>query len=586
MTSSQFVLAYHSKRELSDQSLELRSRAAREYAASLHRVPSVVEHSAVGGHTGILAWLPAGDSVGWPQLAVRGDSAAAWIGIPEHDAMSGNSADAIQMAHSAVQPGFDIDSFGAPYACFYRSNGELFFVNDSLGLARIYEFDFDDMVVWATRPGLAHVFAAVSAEKNDAAWSGMATLGWNAGGSTHIGSGAQIPGSTRITASSEGGVVREDNYADWIHGAPEKGSSWAEASEGMARTMSLGHYFKNSPIADLSGGKDSRLLAAAALKSGVTETVRTVRTDHGEVETAERLVDAYPGPITHLVTEVSQPKTGAVEMDLESHVAATIIGNEGATVASTALRGPTFSGYVSLTGARFNGHGGEALHGGEYCGGAWKEKLAGRGISGALERMVAMINVARGTSDHGRESAVEAVRKRLETGAAMGIDTAYGLLNYFYSAERMPLWASSSPNRSMITPYYSSGLLHHIGRTYTEETNFSKFYFEILGSLVPAWTEVPFYRPSGGSRRASKYFWENYDWAGMREFVLSRADASENFDPNAIVSLVEDVEAGTETKRIEVSLSRFIWEVSLDSVLCDINKRVDALKSSLAGSVA
>src|SRR5699024_8357530 len=123
------------------------------------------------------------------------------------------------------------------------------------------------------------------------------------------------------------------------------------------------------------------------------DTVRTVRTDHGEVETAERLVEVYPDTITHLVTEVAQSKSDVPEFDMEEHVARTIRGNEGATVASTALRGPAFAGYGPLTRARFNGHGGEALHGGEYCNGAWKDKLVGQGLSGALDRLSAMVGV-------------------------------------------------------------------------------------------------------------------------------------------------------------------------------------------------
>ncbi|WP_299521001.1 hypothetical protein [uncultured Serinicoccus sp.] len=229
--------------------------------------------------------------------------------------------------------------------------------------------------------------------------------------------------------------------------------------------------------------------------------------------------------------------------------------------------------------ARFNGHGGEALHGGEYLGGSWRERLLDRGVEGALDRIVAMVKVARGTSDAGRERTIESVRTRLEFGQSVGIDTAHGLLNYFYSAERMPLWAGSSPNRSLITPYYSSGLLHHIARTFTEETDFERFHAEILQSLIPAWSRIPFYRPSGVVRRASRFFWENFDWSAMRSFVLERADFSENFEADGVRSLVEDVEAGTRSKPLEVSLSRFLWDVSVDATLEDINGRVSKARS-------
>lgn len=581
MPNNQFVLGYYSKTPLHAESVAARARGAHEYAESLHRRACIQQFAATGPHTGLLTWMPCNDTVAWPQFASAADAAVAWVGIPEHDAMSDNPVNALDLGRQATRSGFNVDELGAPYACLFREGDEIRLVNDSLGMARFYEFDFGGIVVWATRPGLAHIFAAESAGKDETAWSGMATLGWNAGGHSHIGAGVQLGGRTRITASGDLGLVKEDRYAEWVHGAPEKGASWTDASTGMVRTMSLGRYFSNLPIADLSGGKDSRLLAAAALTSGVTDKVRTVRSDYGEVETAQRLVELYPGEITHIVTDVSAPRVESLDSDLVPHVAVTMRGSEGATVASTALRGPAFSGYVPLTIARFNGHGGEALHGGEYCGGAWKEKLAGKSLGAALDRMVAMVMVARGVSDVGRERTVEVVRQRLDSGLAMGIDSAYGLLNYFYSSERMALWASSSPNRAVITPYYSSGLLHHIARTFTEETHFERFYFDILNSLVPQWSEVPFYRPVGGARRASKFFWENFHWPTMRDYVIARADSSSNFAADGVRSLVEAVGAGDWTKRVEVSLSRFIWEASVDSVLEDVNHRVSRVRAQI-----
>lgn len=584
MPSNQFVLAYYSANPLTARSLSARASAALDYVQSLHRQPDVKSEHSMGAHTGILTWKPGNDQVGWPQFATSSSESAAWVGIPEHDAMSTDTPDAIAMARLTARRDFDPDVFGAPFACIYRRGETLSIVNDSLGLARIFEFTFPDMTVWATRPGLAHIFAAHSLSQDDSAWSGMATLGWNLGGHTYIGDGQQLAGSRRISAAAHQGVLREDRYAEWVHRASTMGSSWEDASAGMVRTMSLGRYFPRAPIADLSGGKDSRLLAAAALTSGVTDTVRTRRTDHGEVETAEQLVSIYPGAIKHLVTDVAAPKLESDRTDFAHHVAEAMRGSEGATVPFTALRGPTFSGYSPLVIARFNGHGGEALHGGEYYKGNWAEKLDGTGIAGAIDRLAVMVAVARGTSASSRERTMETVKRRFETGLSMGIETSYGLLNYHYSAERMPFWASSSPNRSVITPYYSSGLLHQIGRTFTGETEFKRFYSEIMSELVPAWTTIPFYRPIGGARRASRYFWESFEWSQLRGFAEERLDASTNFDPDGMRSIIEAVGDGNGSKAVEAAFSRFLWEVSAESIVSNINERVASLRASLSAT--
>lgn len=584
MPSNQFVLAYHSDTPLTENSLSARAEATQEYVRSLHRRPGVQHEHSMGPRTGILTWKPENDLIGWPQFSTSDNESVAWIGIPEHDAMSESGPNAVTMARATTHSNFDPDTYGAPFACIYLRDDTLSIVNDSLGLARLFEFSFPGMTVWATRPGLAHIFAARPVAMNDAAWSGMATLGWNLGGHTHIGDGKQLAGSKRISASPRQGVLREDHYAEWVHRSAVKGSSWEDASAGMVRTMSLGRYFPRAPIADLSGGKDSRLLAAAALTSGVTDTVRTVRSDHGEVETAEHLVSIYPGEIKHLVTDIATPRLDSERTDFTDHVAAAMRGSEGATVPFTALRGPTFIGYPPLVIARFNGHGGEALHGGEYYKGAWAEKLEKKGISGAVDRLAAMVSVARATSASSRERTMEIVRGRFETGLSMGIETSHGLLNYHYSAERMPFWASSSPNRSVITPYYSSGLLHQIGRTFTGDTEFEQFYSEIMTALVPEWVDVPFYRPSGGARRASRFFWESFSWTMLKEFSLDHAEASANFDSDGIRAIVNEVGNGGGSKTIEATFSRFLWEISAGSVLTDINDRIDELRRKLAST--
>lgn len=580
MPSSQFILAFHSKRGLGSEELSARIDATEKYVSSLHRKPNVVRGSSVTANLGILAWWPEEETIAWPQFSASATESVAWVGIPEHDAMAATPPNPLEIARETLAKNFDRDRLGAPYACLYLTQGSLHIVNDSLGLARIYEFEFEDITVWATRPGLAHIFAAEYAHRNEDAWAGMATLGWNVGGNSHIGPGRQLSGSTRVSAHPEKGVSRFDDYSAWARDAIGKTESWTDASTGLVRTMSLGRYFPKSPIADLSGGKDSRLLAAAALTSGVTQTVRTVRSDHGEVETAQRLVELFEGPITHLVTEVASSTVPTEDNDFAAHASKTIVGNEGAAVPFTALRGPTFKGYVPFAVARFNGHGGEALHGNEYVNSSWEGRLEGMGIEGALDRMEVMVSVARGTSEESRVRTMRSIQERLERGSSYDINTSKGLLNYFYSSERMPLWASSSPNRSIITPYYSSGLLPHIARTYRKESRFEAFHLEILKSLIPAWTEVPFYRPEGGKRRASKYFWEYFSWPSLRSAILDSKDFSSNYDPQVIESLVGDVDADNWSKRVEVTLSRFLWEQSIQYAIEDINQRVRILKES------
>lgn len=69
--------------------------------------------------------------------------------------------------------------------------------------------------------------------------------------------------------------------------------------------MSSGKCFEQEPIAGLSGGKDCRIFAAAALQSGIATHLRTVPTEHCEVETASQPVELEEGSIRHKIKEVA-----------------------------------------------------------------------------------------------------------------------------------------------------------------------------------------------------------------------------------------------------------------------------------------
>lgn len=581
MSSNQFLLAFHSTDPVSPNELAARVGNVTRYVQELYRDSLVEFSSATTENLGVLSWSNPNDTVRWPQLTSRnGREAALWVNFPEHDALA-CQPDPFDVAQDVTSSGADVSIYGAPFACALLARDTLTVVNDSLGLARIYQFDFGRFTVWATRAGLAHIFAGVQLEKNEAAWAGMATLGWNIGGESHIGRGVQLPGRVRITASRDEGVRTESLYADWAQSSRSRQLSWEGASTGIAHAMSVAKYFERQPIADLSGGKDSRVLAAAALRSGVTTHVRTLRTDHGEVEIAEILVGLYSGRVDHEIRELASHSGANPTLDAFSRLVLAQKGHEGALLPATAVSAPAFRGFVPPAVARVNGHGGESLQGGALYGGRWKSMLEGKGGDRAIDRLEAMVNAPLGTSRLGRDLAMDAVRARIERGKEMEIVSAHGLLNYFYNAERMPFWASSFSNRATLTPYYSSGLLHHVTHTYWGESDFSTFHRDVLSGLIPEWSSVPFYKPSGVARRATRFFWESEDWTSLRAFVHDRLDRVTNFDRDRMVLVLEAIQDGDATKALEVALARFLWEDSVSSVIEDINDQVASCVESV-----
>ena len=84
-------------------------------------------------------------------------------------------------------------------------------------------------------------------------------------------------------------------------------------------------------VADLSGGRDSRLVAAAALAAGLTVTLNTGGVEPGEADVAERLVAALPAEAARRVThQISRPTITGPAPTFGLAAVAVLVGHMGA----------------------------------------------------------------------------------------------------------------------------------------------------------------------------------------------------------------------------------------------------------------
>src|SRR5699024_2544746 len=107
-----------------------------------------------------------------------------------------------------------------------------------------------------------------------------------------------------------GGVTSIDSDRDsWIRATADGDvPSTADGARDMMRSLGIASWLPGKPTADLSGGKDSRVTAAAAIRAGIVDTVRTVNPDTGEVDTARGLLRLADEPVEHRIDAVVQPK--------------------------------------------------------------------------------------------------------------------------------------------------------------------------------------------------------------------------------------------------------------------------------------
>lgn len=196
MSSKQLLLAFSSKRPMTDREFAVRLRHATEHLSKVLKSDLTVATARVGNN-GILGWSLPSDPVDWPVLSTDRDGSHGWLYTPSPSAFVNARSDRSRLAFDITSNRIERWKAGAPLACVTLNPlGELRVSNDVLGMARIYRYTFKGMTVWSSRQGLAHVFAAELPEVNIESWHSMATLGWPTLGTTLVGFGVQLSGNT------------------------------------------------------------------------------------------------------------------------------------------------------------------------------------------------------------------------------------------------------------------------------------------------------------------------------------------------------------------------------------------------------
>lgn len=561
MSSKQIVLAYSSDRPMSGGELAVRKRFATDHVARLFGTDVVVEESA-DGLTGLLAWNVASEPCGWPSfISSPAGASAAWLHVPAIAGGPDRGTDPLQLAFDVTEGRIEAPTVGAPFGVITRdTSGALRLANDVFGMARIFRFSFGGLEVWSSRQGLAHVFAGVEPTVNRLAWESMATLGWSARGITHMGDGQQLgPGSLTVADPGARVVVSSDvdRWLDDMNHAPP--ADLRESAGDMQLSLETAKYWARKPIADLSGGKDSRVIAAAAVRARAAEAVRTVRTDHGEVEIAEHLMGLIGSPVEHRVQDVASPKvaTGGIEERLLSQHRIW----EGYYLPRSAYKAPMFHGIKRAPSARLNGLGGEAIQGGSIMPGAWRQKILDGGFPAAEQRLISMVRGPLGPREESRQHVADILLNLARDSQRFGWNSGIAAVDYVYNFDKMPYWSNSFGSGETILPYYAPAMLTHVAQSFTNSQPYGEMHRELLRGLIPEWADVPFYKPSQRTR-ATAFMWDHDDWPQARFLLDEEMDLAPSYDPDSVRAILREVDAGDGGGHHETALVRALWEIS------------------------
>lgn len=536
--------------------------------------PELEQMQVGNGKSGMIGWSPTDQDIDWKNYEIREGAATSWIHVPSIAGGPETGINSWSLASDVFDGRIHPADVGTPFAVARWDAGRISIVNDMLGLVRLFHFRFEHGDVWSTRQGLAHIFMGEAPRKNSLAWAGMATIGWAPVGTTHLGTGVQLPGGSKIIVDDSmdsNGSSHINMFGDWLeHTRATAKPTIQQNVADMERLMSTARRWPELAVADLSGGMDSRVSAALGIRSASISSVRTINSDPGEVDTATKLMDMIGNPVPHVIQEKGS-KTGTPDAPFLQRLASNQTAFEGRYLAASAFEKSSFFGFKTPRRPRFNGLGGEVLAGGNFCTGRWREKMLGAPTDHVHERLRRMINAGVGTSPDAREEVEAAVGDFVQWAVDVGASTAGEVLDLFYCKDRMPNWSVTYVTPNNLTPLFAPSVLalamHSIGDPQPD----GQLHRDLIREGMPAWDSVPYYTPTFATRTRAP-MWASSEWPEVNRYIAEHADHSESYDSRDIHALLAFIKTGDPQKQHEVAIKRFLWDVTFDDYVDDIAK--------------
>ena len=480
---------------------------------------------------------------------------------------------------------------------------ELF--TDSIGVGRLFQLRLSDGWVWSNRPVAALLFAGVAARAAARGWSFTAACGWFMDDSTPYDSVLAVRGATHIMADGRTRrrtVSRTETTSIWSTDrlGPETVEETAEALKDVAR--SVGRLWPGRPTVDLSGGRDSRVVAAAFLSAGVDLRLNSYDAVPGELQVAETLVRALPFAVDHVITgratpaqqnkldlAKQQPASPAqlpalVERTLRWHRYA-----EGLRPASYLFHAPpgTLAGVDHLA---IGGAGGEVARGHFYP--ADVVQLDALPVEPKLQafsnRLRDRLTAARSfPTAQAKADVTFQIDRVLRDAVHGGIENA-GMFDYFYLVEQLRRGGTTGERSGVISPLLIPAFVRAAFAMDTSERLGSTLHRELVRRLVPEWAELAFFRshrepvtptpqqtppqtvalPAVKVRRLA----DAPDRDLIEELVLGTE--VEGFDPQVARTLWASSVSGVSTAAGEAALSHALWRGAFTNHLADINRHL------------
>ena len=467
---------------------------------------------------------------------------------------------------SRLNPPFVLSAFDAQEA-------SLLIVNDVLGTARLFETALPGGHAWSNRIGALVAFSGQPPRADAHAWRVLAATGWFLGATTAIEGVRQVRGASIIRASAKGGRVdveerrHLDGLAELVR--PRRRSLRRSAHEAADAALGLasdvGSAWSCPVRVDLSGGRDSRISAAAALAAGLDCEIATSDLEHGELDVVRDLLERAPGSRRHIVSPAeTEPQDGLLDRVRALHLA-----HDGMRNPQAVLRTSIPIPHGPLEPPAISGHGGEVGHGFYYDSRAEVRAQRRGGREALLARLERSARKKHGVAGEDAYAAYLAeAAATLDEGEQLGLEGPV-LLDFYYLSQRLANRSGLATRNERWSACSTPAFVRACFDLTPEQRLKNEMHRRVTAELMPTWKRVGYFEP-GPSQPDTKRsrIWER---PGHRDELTRLIDQDEAwgelFDAERVKGAWKDALDGRVHHHFEPVFTRIVWRAGFEDHL-------------------
>lgn len=427
-------------------------------------------------------------------------------------------------------------------------------VNDYRGFGRLYQYTTSFGTIWTNKMAAALLLAGIPARLDECAWAEMAATGMFFGASTGYANMAYTAPGSLITVELQSGLTeyrRLSTDCGGITMAPNPQHAAAEAHEALQEwTRELKTFYTDTPQLSLSGGRDSRVVAAHLLAEGAVQPdILTVHPPRKDAELAQQLIERLDTP--HKLT-ICNRKDEIVDRYSDT---AELVSYAQSLLSVSNLDMSVASAFSAGDHARYQqpslfigGAQGETAHNCFYTAEMvaalrrWENKPEGENPADKRLRTFLGNFTSRswGLNQNSQKEAHDRlIRQTLEPAYMEGINGFYALDYLCLRLHVNRQWAGANGNEEMkspltVYPYVRYGF----AQTLESKLN-SRFIRDVIALAQPQWKNIPFFHELPQENQqdfitAYPTYWEMGRGEELQELCNSTPDLWLYFDKDLV----------------------------------------------------